>query len=171
MSYRTNLLDWYRQVGIYASRILNGEKPATCRSCSRRSSTLSSISRWNNAGLFPQLGTRKTVSPAARDRGACRRKAGRHADYPRGLRGAVPRHSAAQRRAGTARARPEGGSLSQLFGTAKYKNRNRHGNPDAYTKTCPDSNANANVSHRCTDTCTKYNTNEYAQRQSSYAPA
>ncbi len=56
----------------------------------------------------------------------------------------------------------------QLFGRAKYKNRNRHGNPDANTKTCPDSNANANVSHRCTDTCTKYNTNEYAQRQSSY---
>ena len=48
----------------------------------------------------------------------------------------------------------------QLFGRAKYKNRNRHGNPDANTKTCPDSNANANVSHRCTDTCTKYNTNE-----------
>jgi hypothetical protein len=68
-------------------------------------------------------------------------------------------------------ARPEGGSLSQLFGRAKYKHRNRHGNPDANTKTCPDSNANANVSHRCTDTCTKYNTNEYAQRQSSYAPA
>jgi hypothetical protein len=59
----------------------------------------------------------------------------------------------------------------QLFGRAKYKNRDRHGNPDANTKTCPDSNANANVSHRCTDTCTKYNTNEYAQRQSSYAPA
>src|SRR4029434_852835 len=59
----------------------------------------------------------------------------------------------------------------QLFGRAKYKNRNRHGNPDANTKPCPDSNANANVSHRCTDTCTKYNTNEYAQRQSSYAPA
>jgi hypothetical protein len=48
------------------------------------------------------------------------------------------------------------------IGRAKYKNRNRHGNPDANTKTCPDSNANANVSHRCTDTCTKYNTNEYA---------
>jgi hypothetical protein len=80
-------------------------------------------------------------------------------------------NSAARHRAGTARARPEGGSLSQLFGRAKYKNRNSHGNPDANTKTCPDSNANANVSHRCTDTCTKYNTNEYAQRQSSYAPA
>ena len=60
---------------------------------------------------------------------------------------------------------------AQLFGRSKYKNRNRHGNPDANTKTCPDSNANANVSHRCTDTCTKYDTNEYAQRQSSYAPA
>ena len=62
-------------------------------------------------------------------------------------------------------------ALSRLFGRAKYKNRNRRANPDANTKTCPDSNANANVSHRCTDTCTKYNTNEYAQRQSSYAPA
>src|SRR5262249_41653583 len=30
-----------------------------------------------------------------------------------------------------------GGSL---FGRAKYKNRNRHANPDANTKTCPDSN-------------------------------
>src|SRR5262249_41098248 len=60
---------------------------------------------------------------------------------------------------------------NQLFGSVKYKNCNRHGNPDANTKTCPHSNPNANVSHRCTDTCTKYNTNEYAQRQSSYAPA
>jgi hypothetical protein len=60
---------------------------------------------------------------------------------------------------------------AQLLGRAKYKNRNRHGNPDANPKTCPDSNANANVRRRCTDTCTKYNTNEYAQRQSSYAPA
>ncbi len=57
------------------------------------------------------------------------------------------------------------------FGGAEYKNRNRHGNPDANTKTCPDSNANANATHRCTDSCTEYDTNEYAQRQSSYAPA
>ena len=57
------------------------------------------------------------------------------------------------------------------FGGAEYKNRDRHGNPDANTKTCPDSNANANVGHRCTDSCTKYDTNEYAQRQNSYAPA
>ena len=85
----------------------------------------------------------------------------------RGIAGAL----AARRRAGTARARPEGGSLSLAIRKSEYKNRNRHGNPDANTKTCPDSNANANVSHRCTDTCTKYNTNEYAQRQSSYAPA
>ncbi len=57
------------------------------------------------------------------------------------------------------------------FGGAEYKNRNRHGNPDANTKTCPDSNANADVGHRCTDSCAEYDTNEYAQRQNSYAPA
>ena len=57
------------------------------------------------------------------------------------------------------------------FGRAEYKNRNRCGNPDANTKTCPDSNAGANVTHGCTDTRTKYDTNEYAQRQSGYAPA
>jgi hypothetical protein len=57
---------------------------------------------------------------------------------------------------------PREEAQAQLFGRAKYKNRNRDGNPDANTQTCPDSNANANVSHRCTDTCTKYNTNEYA---------
>lgn len=57
------------------------------------------------------------------------------------------------------------------FGRAEYKNRNRYGNPDANTKTCPDSNANANVGHRYSHTRTKYHTNEYAQRQSSYAPA
>ena len=55
------------------------------------------------------------------------------------------------------------------FGRAEYKNRNRCGNPDANAKTCPDSNAN--VSHRCTDSCAEYDTNEYAQRQNSYAPA
>ena len=57
------------------------------------------------------------------------------------------------------------------IGRAEYKNRNRHGNPDANTKTCPDGNANANVGHGCTDTCPKYDTNKYAQRQSSHAPA
>ena len=57
------------------------------------------------------------------------------------------------------------------FGRAKYKNRNRHGNPDADAKTCPDSNANADVSYRCTDNCTQHDTKEYAQRQSNYAPA
>ncbi len=67
--------------------------------------------------------------------------------------------------------RYRGAARGSAIRKSKYKNRNRHGNPDANTKTCPDSNANANVSHRCTDTCTKYNTNEYAQRQSSYAPA
>ena len=54
---------------------------------------------------------------------------------------------------------------------AEHENRNRYGNPDANTKTCSDSNANANISHRYANTCTKYNTNEYAQRQSSCAPA
>ena len=57
------------------------------------------------------------------------------------------------------------------FGRAEYKNRDRDGNPDTDTKTCPDSNANADVSHRCTDNCTEYDANEYAQRQSNYAPA
>jgi len=62
-----------------------------------------------------------------------------------------------------------------LLGTrrlgAKHKHRNRDGNPDANAKTCPYSNANANATHRCTDNCTQYDTNEYAQRQGSYAPA
>jgi len=57
------------------------------------------------------------------------------------------------------------------FGRAEYKNRNRHGNPDANTKTCPDSDANSNVGHGCTDTCAEYDANKYAQRQSSHAPA
>ena len=57
------------------------------------------------------------------------------------------------------------------FGRAEYKYRNRYGNPDANTKTCPDSNANADVVHRYTDTCPQHDTSEYAQWQSSYAPA
>jgi len=57
------------------------------------------------------------------------------------------------------------------FGRAKYKNRNRDGNPDADAEACPDSNANADVRHRCTGNCTKYDTDEYAQRQGNYAPA
>jgi len=57
------------------------------------------------------------------------------------------------------------------FGRAEYKNRDRYGHSDTNTKTCPDSEANANVSHRCTDPCTKYDTNEHAQRQGSYGPA
>jgi len=60
---------------------------------------------------------------------------------------------------------------TRRFGGAKYKNRNRDGNPDANAKTCPDGNANASVSHRCTDNCTQHDTDEYAQRQSSQAPA
>ncbi len=49
-------------------------------------------------------------------RDARRRKAGRHADHPRCLRGAVPRHSAARCRAGIARAGSEGGSLGRILG-------------------------------------------------------
>ena len=57
------------------------------------------------------------------------------------------------------------------FGRTEYKYRDRYGSPDANTKTCPDSNANADVIHRYTETGTQYDTDEYAQRQSSYAPA
>jgi len=59
---------------------------------------------------------------------------------------------------------------TRRFGT-KYKDRNCHGDPDANAKTCPDGNANADVTHRCTDNRTQYDTNEYAQRQGNYAPA
>ena len=62
-----------------------------------------------------------------------------------------------------------------LLGTrrigTKYKDRNCHGDPDANAKTRPNGDANANVSHRCTDNCAKNDTNEYAQRQGGYAPA
>ena len=57
------------------------------------------------------------------------------------------------------------------FGRAKYKNRNRDGNPDAHAKTCSDNNADTDVSHRRTDNRTQNDTNEYAQRQGNYAPA
>jgi len=60
---------------------------------------------------------------------------------------------------------------TRRFGRAKYKNRNRHCNPDAHAKTCPDSNANADVGQRCADNRTQQDANEYAQRQSNYAPA
>ena len=35
MSYRTSLVDAYHQVGVYTGRILAGEKPMSCRWCSR----------------------------------------------------------------------------------------------------------------------------------------
>jgi len=53
---------------------------------------------------------------------------------------------------------------TRRFGRAKYKNRNRDGNPEANAETRPDSNANADVSHRRADDCTQYDTDEYAQR-------
>jgi hypothetical protein len=62
-------------------------------------------------------------------------------------------------------ARDPRGKPKPAIRTAKYKT-NRRGNPDANTKTCSDSNANANVSHRRTDTRTA-NTNEYAQRRAA----
>jgi hypothetical protein len=60
---------------------------------------------------------------------------------------------------------------TRRFGRSKYENRDRDGNPDANAKTCPDNDANADVGHRRTDNCTEHDADEYAQRQSNYAPA
>ena len=46
------------------------------------------------------------------------------------------------------------------FGRAEYKNRDRDSNPDANAKTRPDNDSNADVSHRCTGSCTQYDTDE-----------
>ena len=34
MSYGTNFADLYRQLGVFAGRILKGKNPPTCRLCS-----------------------------------------------------------------------------------------------------------------------------------------
>ncbi len=48
MTYGTDILDTYRQVGVYTGSILKGATPATFRCCSRPSSNSFSICRRRN---------------------------------------------------------------------------------------------------------------------------